>query len=104
MRIAPHCKTLRCLSVTFLGRLALFVVALQLPDVVLAQTPGPVDFAHFAYDRGVSLKVKQISVKVRGGVRILDIALYGLGWRHVPAYLVIPKGTGRFAGVIWRPG
>ena len=102
MQIVPHhAKTLRCLSVMFLGRLALIVVALQLPDAVLAQTPGPADFAHFTYDREVALNVKQISVNVRGGVRILDITYTGSNGDTVPAYLVIPKGSGKFAGVIW---
>jgi hypothetical protein len=55
MQIAPqHSQNLRRLSATFLVRLALIVVALQPPGAVLAQTPGPDDFAHFTYDRGVS--------------------------------------------------
>jgi dienelactone hydrolase len=45
--------------------------------------------------------VKQISVKVRDGVTIQDITYTGSNGDTVPAYLVIPKGSGKFAGVIW---
>jgi dienelactone hydrolase len=102
MQIAPqHSQNLRRLSATFFLRLALIVGALQLPGAVLAQAPGPDDFAHFTYDRGVSLNVKQISIKVRDGVTIQDISYTGSNGDTVPAYLVIPKGSGKFAGVIW---
>jgi hypothetical protein len=50
---------------------------------------------------GVSLNVKQISVKVRDGVTIQDITYTGSNRDTVPAYLVIPKGSGKFAGAIW---
>jgi cephalosporin-C deacetylase-like acetyl esterase len=98
---AQHSQNLRRLSATFFVRLALIVVTLQLPSAVLAQTPGPNDFAHFTYDRGASLNVKQISVKVQDGVTIQDITYTGSNGDTVPAYLVIPKGGGKFAGVIW---
>jgi cephalosporin-C deacetylase-like acetyl esterase len=102
MQIAPqHSQNLRRLSATFFVRLALIVGALQLPGAVLAQTPSPDDFAHFTYDRGVSLNVKQISVKVRDGVTIQDITYTGSNGDTVPAYLVIAKDSGKFAGVIW---
>jgi cephalosporin-C deacetylase-like acetyl esterase len=102
MQIAPqHSQNLRRLSATFFVRLALIVGALQPHGSVLAQTPGPDDFAHFTYDRGASLNVKQISVKVRDGVTIQDITYTGSNGDTVPAYLVIPKGSGKFAAVIW---
>jgi dienelactone hydrolase len=69
-------------------------------DFALAQTPSP-DFAHFTYDRSASLNVKQVSVKVRNGVTIEDITYTGSNGDTVPAYLVIPKGAGKFAGIIW---
>ena len=71
MQIAPqHSQNLRRSSATFFVRLDLIVVALQPPGAVLAQTPGPDDFAHFTYDREASLNVKQIWVKVRDRVTI----------------------------------
>jgi len=68
---------------------------------VQAQTAGPDDFAHFAYDRNASLNMKQISAKVRDGVTVHDITYTGSNGDTVPAYLVIPKGAGKFAGIIW---
>jgi cephalosporin-C deacetylase-like acetyl esterase len=101
MQIAPQrFQNLRRWSTTFFVTLAM-VVTLQLPSAVVAQTPGPDDFAHFTYDRGASLNLKQISAKVRDGVTIQDITYTGSNGDTVPAYLVIPSGSGKFAGVIW---
>ena len=71
------------------------------PSCVLAQTSNPDDSAHFNYDKNVSLNVKQVSAKVQDGVTIQEITYTGANGDTVPAYLVIPNGTGRFAGVIW---
>ncbi len=102
MQIAPqHSQNLRRLSAKFFVRLALVVVTPQLPSAVLAQTPGPDDFAHFTYDRGASLDLKQISVRVRDGVTIQDITYTGSNGDTVPASFVIPRGSGKFAAVIW---
>lgn len=68
---------------------------------VQARTAGPDDFAHFAYDRSASLNVKQISVEVRNSVTVQDITYTGANGDTVPAYLIIPKGAGKFAGIIW---
>jgi dienelactone hydrolase len=69
-------------------------------DFVLAETSIP-DFSHFPYDRTASFNVKQVAVKVRNGVTIQDITYTGTNGDTVPAYLVIPKGSGKFAGIIW---
>jgi hypothetical protein len=71
------------------------------PGVVLAQTSSPDDSAHFNYDTSVPFNVKQASVKVRDGVTIQGITYTGSNGDTVPAYLVIPTGTGKFAAVIW---
>ncbi len=68
--------------------------------IALAQTPSP-DFGHFTYDAMASLNIKQTSVEARNGVTIEDITYTGSSGDTVPAYLVIPKGTGKFAGIIW---
>ena len=102
MQIAPqHPQNALRLSSKFLTKMVVIVSALQLPGTVLAQMPRPDDFAHFTYDRGDSLNVKQNSVRVRDGVTIQDITYTGSNGDTVPAYLVIPKGSGKFAGVIW---
>jgi hypothetical protein len=77
------------------------VSALHLSGAVHTQTSNSYDFAHFTYDRGASLNVKQNSVKVLDGVTIQDITYTGSDGDTVPAYLVIPKGSGKFTGVIW---
>src|SRR3984885_9653600 len=96
-----HFQRSHRLPVTFVAGLLMLGGVHPFPGVVLAQTSSPDDSAHFTYDTGVSLNVKQVSVKVRDGVRIQDITYTGSNGDTVPAYLVIPKGTGKFAGVIW---
>jgi pimeloyl-ACP methyl ester carboxylesterase len=66
-----------------------------------ALTPGPDNLAHFAYDKSAPLDLKQVSVKLRDGVTIEDITYTGANGDTVPAYLVIPKGKGKFAGIVW---
>jgi dienelactone hydrolase len=102
MQIAPQLpQNTRSFPPVFLTGMVVIVSALQLPGAVLTQTSSPDGFAHFTYDRGVSLDVKQNSVKVRDGATIQDITYTGSNGDTVPAYLVIPKGSGKFAGVIW---
>jgi len=91
----------RRLTARFLIRVVVIVGALQVPAVVLSQTPSPEDFAHFDYDRSASLNAKQVSFNSRDGVTIEDITYTGASGETVPAYLVLPKGRGKFAGVIW---
>lgn len=105
MQIAPqNSRNLRRLFATFFAGLVVIVGALQLPGALLAQKPDTNDFAHFTYDRRASLNLKQVSVKVRDGVTIEDITYTGSNGDTVPAYLVIPKGNGKFAGIIWAIG
>ena len=102
MQIVPqHPMNTRRLSAIFLTGLVVIVSALHLSGAVHTQTSNSYDFAHFTYDRGVSLNVKQTSVKVLDGVTIQDITYTGSDGDTVPAYLVIPQGSGKFAGVIW---
>ena len=72
-----------------------------LPNITRAQTAGPNDSTHFTYDMGAALNLTQVSVRVQDGVTVQDITYTGFNGDTVPAYLVIPKGGGRFAGVIW---
>ena len=73
----------------------------QIAGPVLGQPAPPDDVAHFAYDRNASLNVAQISAKVRNDVTVQDITYTGSNGGTVPAYLIIPKGAGKFAGIIW---
>src|SRR5271156_5106522 len=69
--------------------------------VAIAQSANSGTGAHFSYDRDAPLNFKQISVREQDGVTVQDITYTGSNGDTVPAYLVIPKGGGRFAGVIW---
>ena len=102
MRTAPHqFHRWRRLSAPLVAGLVMSVGVGPFPGVVLAQTPSPDDSSHFRYDTGVSLNAKEVSIKVRDGVTIQDITYTGSNGDTVPAYLVIPKGAGKFAGVVW---
>ncbi len=69
--------------------------------LALAQAPSLDNATHFAYDNRAALEVKQVSVEVLDGVTVQDLTYTGGNGDSVPAYLVIPNGRGKFAGVIW---
>jgi dienelactone hydrolase len=58
------------------------------------------DAQHFDYDRNAALDVKQISAEKRGDTTVYDIT-YASAGGQVPAYLVVPKGDGPFAAILW---
>lgn len=55
----------------------------------------------FDYDRSASLDLKQHGVVERDGVKIYDISYASLKGGRVPAYMVVPKGRGPFAAVLF---
>jgi cephalosporin-C deacetylase-like acetyl esterase len=71
------------------------------PGFVLAQTANESDSAHFVYDASAALNVKEVSSRVQDGVTVRDITYTGANDDTVPAYLVVPNGTGKFAGIVW---
>jgi dienelactone hydrolase len=73
----------------------LFLLALS----TRAQDPDLV--RHFDYDRHAPLGLKQIGVQHREHASVYDITYDSLQGGVVPAYLVVPKGRGPFAAVIW---
>ena len=56
---------------------------------------------HFDYDRRTPLDIKQIGVQHRARADVYDITYDSLQGGVVPAYLVVPKGRGPFAAVVW---
>jgi dienelactone hydrolase len=56
---------------------------------------------HFDYDQKAPIALKEIGVERRGDVRVYDLSYASPKGGVVPAYLVVPKGKGPFAGVIW---
>lgn len=79
-----------------LTSLAIFI---SICPSLFAQTPDML--AHFEYDKTQPLAIKEIGVEKRGDVKIHDITYASPKGGVVPAYLVVPKGKGPFAGVIW---
>ena len=59
----------------------------------------------FRYNAGPRVTVKEVSSEQRGDVTVRDITFApGPGreiGREIKAYLVVPKGTGPFAGILW---
>ncbi len=82
---------MRILLVIFLLTLGAPYVAAQDPDLV----------RHFDYDQKAPLNIKQIGVQRRATATIYDITYDSPKGGTVPAYLVVPKGRGPFAAVVW---
>jgi dienelactone hydrolase len=57
--------------------------------------------SRFDYDKGAPLDIKTIGTEKRGDVSIHDITYVSPKGGVVPAYLVVPKGRGPFAAVVW---
>ena len=66
-----------------------------------ADAQHPELLRHFDYDRHTPLNIKQIGVQYRALSDVYDITYDSLQGGVVPAYLVVPKGRGPFAAVIW---
>lgn len=85
----------------------LLVIAL-LSLTVAAQSKDFVKLRRmFEYDRRLPLDVKEIGVENRDGIQVHDISYASPKGGRVTAYLVVPPGKGKFAGVIFmhmRPG
>ena len=82
---------------------SLFILSIAITLVssprYFAQTP---DFGnHFDYDKNAPLDVKTVGSEKRGDVTIYDITYASPKGGVVPAYLVVPKGKGPFAAVVW---
>ncbi len=79
--------------------LRLAFAALSMCQILSAQTPEMV--AQFDYDKTAPLGIKEIGVEKRGEVSVHDITYISPKGGLVPAYLVVPKGKGPFAAVVW---
>src|ERR1051325_12116798 len=56
---------------------------------------------HIDYDQKAPLNLKQIGVQRRANATVYDITYDSPKGGLVPAYLVVPKGRGPFAAVVW---
>ncbi|HYM61274.1 MAG TPA: hypothetical protein VEZ11_10310 [Thermoanaerobaculia bacterium] len=80
-------------------RRLLATLFLLVSSTLLAQEPSAA--RHFDYDHKAPLDVREAGFEERDGVSIHDISYLGANGARVPAYLVVPKGKGPFAAVIW---
>src|SRR2546423_15557850 len=80
-------------------QIAFVILILPLSPSVFAQDA---DMArHFDYDQTAPLNIKRIRVERRADATVYDITYDSPKGGVVPAYLVVPKGRGPFAAVIW---
>src|SRR5260370_1424737 len=70
-------------------------------STLLAQNVDAAVLRHFEYDQKAPLDVQEAGVEQRGDIAIHDISYASPKGGSVPAYLVVPKGKGPFAAVIW---
>lgn len=57
--------------------------------------------ALFRYDDNSPVTVNEVSSEQRANVNVRDITFSPVPGREIKAYLVVPKGNGPFAGILW---
>jgi dienelactone hydrolase len=57
--------------------------------------------ALFRYNGKAPVTFKEVSSEQRGDVTVRDITFSPVPGREIKAYLVVPKGSGPFAGILW---
>ena len=56
---------------------------------------------HFNYFSGGALNIREFDVEMRDKMLVIEIVYSGDNDDHVPAYIVMPHGTGPFPAIIW---
>jgi dienelactone hydrolase len=56
---------------------------------------------HFNYFAGGSLTIREMDVEMRDKILVIEIVYTGDKDDHVPAYIVMPHGSGPFPAIIW---
>jgi cephalosporin-C deacetylase-like acetyl esterase len=82
-------------------QLLILLLILSLSSVTLCVVQTPNLGNQFDYDKSAPLDVKTTGSEKRGDVTIYDITYASPKGGVVPAYLVVPKGKGPFAAVVW---
>jgi cephalosporin-C deacetylase-like acetyl esterase len=77
------------------------IVIFFLTSTLFAQNVDAELLRHFDYNQKSPLEIKEAGVEQRGDVAVHDISYASPKGGRVPAYLVVPKGKGPFASVIW---
>jgi dienelactone hydrolase len=94
--LEPICRHLHIAAVAFLfAWVSTFIcTAADAPDLNRLK-------AHFEYDRSLPFDVREVSVTDRGKAVVHDLSYRSPCGGMVPAYLVVPKGNGPFAAVLY---
>ena len=77
------------------------LIAILLAAAVTSLAQDPALLRHFDYDQRTPLNLKRIGVTHPKRADVYDITYDSLKGGVVPAYLVVPRGRGPFAAVIW---
>src|ERR1044072_6193493 len=85
-----------------LRMLTLFAVAVMCFATSVGQNSE--DVRHFDYDKSAPLDIKTIGTQQNENATVYDITYASPKGGVVPAYLVVPKGPGKCAAVIWDIG
>lgn len=72
---------------------------LFLASTLFAQDPALL--RHFDYDQKAPVDLQEAGVEQRGDVAVHDVSYASPKGGRVPAYLVVPKGKGPFAAILW---
>ena len=86
---------------TIRGLQLFLTIAVLLLGASASSAQDPELLRHFDYDRTTPLNLRRIGVAHRERANVYDITYDSLKGGVVPAYLVVPKGRGPFAAVIW---
>ena len=81
--------------------LILLILALGAVKPMASCAQDPDLIRHFDYDQKAPLNIKQIGVQRRATATVYDITYDSPKGGVVTAYLVVPKGRGPFAAVVW---
>lgn len=83
----------------------LLTLVLACPAVALGQAAAPPRFEdlvrQFDYDAKAPLEVREVGRGRRGGATVIDLSYASPRGGRVPAYLVVPRGRGPFAAVLF---
>lgn len=79
----------------------LLPMTVLLVAVISVHAQDPDLLRHFDYDQKAPLGIKTVGVQRRAEATVYDITYDSLQGGVVPAYLVVPKGRGPFAAIIW---
>lgn len=77
------------------------LLAFSLTTYAQSATEAATRTALSRYNNASPVIVKEVSSEKRGDVTVKDIAFSPRPGREIKAYLVVPKGNGPFAGILW---